>query len=93
MAIVYKGTEINSKILRPLISVEHFGLINLVAGERIVNEFIQEEFTPEKLSAELFRLIEPAKNAEIRERLRSASEKLGTGDASSKAAAIIMKYI
>ncbi len=93
MAIVYKGTELNSKILRPLISVEHFGLINLVAGERIANEFIQEDFTAGKLSEELLRLLEPGTNAAMRERLRTAAQKLGTADASHKAAELIMQFL
>ena len=93
MAIVYKGTELNSKILRPLISVEHFGLINLVAGERIANEFIQEDFTAGKLSEELLRLLEPAANAGMRECLRAAAQKLGTADASHKAAELIMQFL
>ena len=37
MAIVYKTSPLNYKLLRPLISVEHFGLINLIAGERVAN--------------------------------------------------------
>jgi lipid-A-disaccharide synthase len=32
MAIVYKTSALNYKLLRPLIDVEHFGLINLIAG-------------------------------------------------------------
>lgn len=93
MAIVYKGTELNSRLLRPLISVEHFGLINLVAGERIVNEFIQEDFTAGKLSEELMRLLEPGANAAMRERLHAAAQKLGTADASHKAAELIMQFL
>ena len=46
MAIVYKTSSINYKLLRPLIEVEHFGLINLIAGERVAAELIQDDFTP-----------------------------------------------
>ncbi len=74
MAIVYKTSALNYKLLRPIISVEHFGLINLIAGERLVEELIQDDFTPETLSAELFRLLEPAMNKKMRERLREVVE-------------------
>jgi lipid-A-disaccharide synthase len=93
MVIVYKGTEINNKILRPLISVEHFGLINLIAEERIATELIQNEFSSERLSDELFSLLEPARNAEIREKLKAATAKLGSGDASKLAAAAVIREI
>jgi lipid-A-disaccharide synthase len=90
MAIVYKTSTLNYKLLRPLIDVEHFGLINLIAGERVAAELIQDEFTSETLAKELSRLLEPAENAKVRERLRSAAEKLGHGGASKRAAELIM---
>lgn len=93
MVVVYKGTELNNKILRPLISVEHFGLINLVAEERIVSELIQDKFTAETLSKELFSLLEPKRNAEVREELRTATAKLGDGDASKLAAEAVIREI
>lgn len=93
MAIVYKTSSINYKLLRPLIEVEHFGLINLIAGKRIANELIQNDFTPETLSSELFRLLDPAINAEVREQLREAVDKLGRGGASKRAAEAILKLL
>lgn len=91
MAIVYKTSAINYKLLRPLIDVEHFGLINLIAGERVAAELIQGDLTPETLSAELFRLLEPETNAEVRRALAAAAEKLGHGGASKRAAEAILR--
>ncbi|MFN6963221.1 MAG: lipid-A-disaccharide synthase [Pyrinomonadaceae bacterium] len=91
MAIVYKTTSLNYKLLRPLISVEHFGLINLIAGERIANELIQNDLTPQALADEIERLLEPDTNALVRERLRAATDKLGHGGASRRAAEAILK--
>lgn len=92
-AIVYKTSALNYKLLRPLISVEHFGLVNLIAGERIVKEFIQNEFTANRLAAELFRLLEPTENRLMREKLRRTTEKLGSGGASKRAAERIIKLL
>ena len=47
LTIVYKGSRLNYGLLRPLIDVEHFGLINLIAGERVAKELIQDEFSAE----------------------------------------------
>jgi lipid-A-disaccharide synthase len=89
MAIVYKTSSLNYKILRPLINVPHFGLINLIARERLAAEFIQNEFTPETLAAELFRLLEPETNRKMRARLKEVVETLGHGAARNAARAIL----
>jgi lipid-A-disaccharide synthase len=93
MAIVYKTSSLNYKLLRPLIDVEHFGLINLIAGERVAAELIQDEFSAESLASELVRLLDPTENRAAREQLRLASDKLGHGGASKRAADLILKLI
>lgn len=92
-AIVYKTSALNYRLLRPIISVEHFGLINLIAGERLAREFIQDDFTPEHLARELFRLLEPETNEKVRERLREVTAALGTGGASKRAAQAILRLL
>lgn len=93
LVVVYKGSTLNYKLLRPLINVEHFGLINLIAEKRIAKELIQNDFTPEALSAEIIRLLEPDVNSSVRGDLRSAVAKLGTGGASKKAAEAILGFL
>jgi len=93
MAIVYKTSATNYKLLRPLIDVEHFGLINLIADERVANEFIQDDFTPETLGAELERILKPAENIRVRDQLKAATDKLGHGGASKRAAEAILRII
>ncbi|CAN5646402.1 lipid-A-disaccharide synthase [soil metagenome] len=91
MAIVYKTSSLNYKLLRPLISVEHFGLINLIAQERLAAELIQDDFTKETLSEELFCLLEPKANENMREKLREVTKTLGHGGASKRAAQAILR--
>ncbi len=93
MAIVYKATSLNYKLLRPLIDVEHFGLINLIAEKRVAKELIQDDFTPQTLADELFRLLEPETNKNVREDLRVATDKLGHGGASKRAAEKIIELL
>lgn len=93
LVIVYKTSAFNYKLLRPLISVEHFGLINLIAEERLAQELIQDELTAKTLADELFRLLEPETNRAMRERLRIATEKLGRGGASKRAAEAILNFL
>jgi len=93
LVIVYKSSALNYVLLRPLISVPHYGLINLIAGERIARELIQNDFTATTVSSELLRLIKTDVNRAVRERLRKASDKLGQGGASVRAAEAILKLI
>lgn len=92
-AIVYKTSAFNYKLMRPLIDVEHFGLINLIAGERVAKELIQDDLTPKALSDELFRLLKPPENASMREKLKAAADKLGHGGASKRAAEAVLKEL
>ncbi len=93
LAIVYKTSALNYKLLRPLISVEHFGLINLIAEERLAKELIQDDFAPETLANELFRLLEPENNRKTREDLRRVTDTLGKGGASKRAAEFVMNFL
>ena len=93
MAIVYKTSGLNYKLVRPLIKIDHFGLINLIAGKRIASEMIQDDFTPAGLAEELSRLLDPDVNATVRNELHEAAAKLGVGGASKRAAEAILKLV
>lgn len=93
MAIVYKTSALNYRVFVPLISTEHFGLINLIAGDRVVNEIMQDDLTPAALADELERLLEPTVNKEVRAKLHAAAERLGHGGASKRAAEAILGEI
>ena len=91
MVIVYKTSALNYGLLEPLISVDHYGLINLIAGERVAKELIQKDLNAETLSTEILRLLEPEENALMRKRLKKAADKLGRGGASKRAAEAVLR--
>jgi lipid-A-disaccharide synthase len=93
MAIVYKTSPLNYRLLRPLINVAHFGLINLIAEERLAAELIQDDFTKETLAAELFRLLDRQVNRQMREKLKKTVDALGRGGASRRAAEAILREL
>lgn len=93
LAIVYKTSTFNYLALRPLISVPHYGLVNLIAGERVAAELIQKDFTPERLASELFRLLEPEENSRMRQRLRKIVADLGAGGAADRAAEAVLREL
>jgi len=73
--------------------VEHFGLVNLIAGERVAREMIQGKFTADALANELFRLLEPSENEKMREKLAETTDKLGQGGASRRAAEAVLRTL
>jgi lipid-A-disaccharide synthase len=93
MVIVYKESAINWHTLGRLITSEHYGLVNLIAGERIVTELMQNELNGERLAAELQKLLDPQANTSMRALLREVTAKLGEGGASQRAAESILKFI
>jgi lipid-A-disaccharide synthase len=93
MAVVYKASSLNYQLVKRLISIEHIGLINLVAGERIAKEFIQDAFEPRVVAEELERLLDPGINRDVREKLLAAAARLGPGGASARAAEAVLRRL
>ena len=91
--IVYKESFINWHTLGRLISADHFGLINLIAGERLVPELMQKELTGERLAEELKKLLDRKQNEQMRAQLKEATKRLGEGGASSRAAKAILRAV
>lgn len=93
LVVVYKESALNWHTLGRLIDVEHYGLVNLVAGERVAPELMQNDLTGASLARELLSLLEPKRNARTRARLREATARLGEGGASSRAADAVLRAL
>lgn len=93
MVIVYKVSAHNWHTLRHLVSVPHYGLINLIAEERLAVELIQNECNGQQIADEVLRLMTPEVNKEFRKRLAEITVSLGKGGASQRAAEAILKEL
>jgi lipid-A-disaccharide synthase len=93
MVIVYKESPINWHLLGRLIQVDHYGLVNLVAGREVVTELMQNELNGEQLAGELLALLDPERNQMLREEMQLVSAKLGEHGASHRAAASILNFL
>ncbi len=93
MVIVYKESFLNWHILGSLITADHYGLVNLIAGRRVATELMQNELNGERLAQELVALLDPVRNRAMRDEMLDVSEKLGEGGASSRAARAILEFI
>ena len=91
MLIIYKVSFLTWLVGKMLVKIPDIGLVNIVAGARIVPEFIQFDATAEKIADEAIGLISsPEKINEIKINLRAVKEKLGGPGASRRAARSIL---
>jgi lipid-A-disaccharide synthase len=91
MVVVYRLSPVTYKLGRPLVRVSMFSMVNLVAGERVVPELIQNDCTPDRVAAETVDLLtNHERAAEMKEQLAIVREKLGGAGASARAAAAIV---
>lgn len=90
MVIVYKESSINWHTLGRLITAEHYGLVNLIAGRRLVTELMQNELSGERLADEIASLLDKDRNSRLRAELHEVAGKLGEGGASERAAEAIV---
>src|SRR5579863_4183284 len=57
MIVVYRVTPLTALLAKPLVRTKHFSMVNLIAGRAVVPELIQQDFTPDKVSAQALRLL------------------------------------
>jgi len=94
MAIFYKASPLTYAIGRRLIRVDHFGLPNIVAGARVVPEFLQDMATPKAVADEVLHVLNDADYAEeIRAGLRKVQDKLGKAGCSNRVAEMLLDMV
>ena len=96
-SVVYKLSPLTYFVARALVrGISHFAMVNLIAGEKVVEELLQGEVTPERLAFEIERLAHDedvrremlGKLSEVRRRLHK-----GTGKAVDRAAQIALELM
>ena len=94
MVIVYRVSPLTYYLGRWLVTVDTFGMVNLIAEEKIVPEFIQDAFTPESVADEAVSMLtDPARRMRIREGLARVRQRLGGPGASRRAAEAILEVV
>ncbi|HKU21234.1 MAG TPA: lipid-A-disaccharide synthase [Terriglobales bacterium] len=51
--MVYRVSPLSFALGRPLVKLRHFAMVNLIAGEEVVPELVQADFTPESVISRL----------------------------------------
>ncbi len=91
MVVVYRLSNLTYRIGRPFVKLDTFAMVNLIAGERIVPELIQEAFTPEAVATESIALLtDRARVSRMRAGLAEVRRRLGSPGASNRAAEAVL---
>jgi lipid-A-disaccharide synthase len=94
LVVVYKVHRLSYEIGRRLIRVQHIGLVNLVAGETVAPELIQDQATAGGIVKEVMEILEdPGRRAWIRSRLEEVRRRLGSPGASIRAAELALSLL
>jgi lipid-A-disaccharide synthase len=76
------------------VKLDTFAMVNLIAGDRIVPELIQEAFTPEAVANEAVSMLtDGERTRRIRQGLATVRKRLGGPGASRRAAEAIVREI
>jgi lipid-A-disaccharide synthase len=94
MVVLYKLSPMTYRLGKRLALVDMYAMVNLIAGERIVHELIQEACTPDAVAAEALSLLTDApKRERMIARLADVRIKLGGPGASDRAAEAVLDVV
>jgi lipid-A-disaccharide synthase len=92
MVIMYKTNFITYWVARSLIQIPHIGMPNLLAGKKIVPEFVQGDATVDNISKPMIEWIKnPAERRRMRAELLALRDLFGPNGASDRAARVILE--
>lgn len=94
MIVVYTTNYLTYLIGRSVIKIDNIALVNIVAGEKIVTELIQNDVNPVKIYEESALILsDPERYQQMKNKFSEIRDKLGMVGASKKGADIIHSYI
>ncbi len=93
MVVAVRAHPLSAAIARRVVRLPSLTMPNLVAGEPIVPEFLQEQARPDRIAAALAELLEGPSGMLQRRRLAALRGRLGGGGAAHRAAAIAEEMV
>ena len=92
MVVVYRMAPLSYQLARRVVTLDTIGMVNLIAGEKIAPELVQDAFTPEAVAREAIPMLtDRERAARIRAGLAIVRARLGGPGASRRAAEAILR--
>jgi lipid-A-disaccharide synthase len=91
--VCYKGSWASYQIAKRIITLKYISLVNLIMGEEVVTELIQEKFNSKNLKKELSKLLDSSYRKSLIGKYEVLENKLGGIGASEKTAKLILKEL
>lgn len=92
--IIYKTTLITFYLAKLLVTIPFLGLINIVAGNEIIPEFIQNKANPKIIAKKTIAILsDPKKTTTIVNNLKETILKMGKPNAAENAAKAVQKFL
>ena len=89
--IVYKTNLLNYLLYRPQVKIPYIGMVNIVAGKKIVPEFIQFGARPKIIAQSIIELLQnPLAANQMSQELKTVKNTLGEPGAAGRAAKLIL---
>ncbi len=94
MLVIYKTSWLTYWLGRFLIQLPYLSMVNVLAGEKVVPEFLQGAMEPERLAKAALQILRNPKGAEaMAGRIRDVAKKLGGPGAATRAAVEVEEAI
>lgn len=94
MVVIYRLKLLSYQIFRRMVKIEHVAMANLIAGEEVVPELLQNDAHPDNIVTELNRILDsPEDRRRMVEGLTLIRKKLGGPGASLRAARLLLETI
>jgi lipid-A-disaccharide synthase len=94
LIVVYKASQLNWRLFRPLINVPFVGMPNLIAGREIAPELLQAQLNAGNLAAQITSFLNDNERlAQARADLATVRARLGEANASQRAAQAILDLL
>lgn len=94
MVVTYKFSPLTYQLGRMLVKLKYFSLVNLIAGEEVVPELLQDEVRPENIARNILEILNNSERSErIRKGLLDVRERLGKKGASDRAALLALNML
>ncbi len=94
LIVVYRASQLNWRIFRPLINTPFVGMPNLIAGKEVAPELLQDDLNGETLANLITEFLsDPARLQRSRADLAEVRKRLGEANASERAASKILELL